>query len=95
MLRNVLQCSCRAAIVISMSTANNSPIWFALDATTGAILAGPTTRRKAGNAAKKAAPQGHGFALTSDAALAHGKADAIQAKAARCAAFQANQPTNA
>ena len=79
-----------------MSTPNNPPIWFALDATTGAILAGPTTRRKAGNAAQKAAPKGHGFGLTDDAALAHGMAADIRAKRARFADFQANnQPTNA
>jgi hypothetical protein len=73
------------------ANANTQPIWFAIDSTTGDILAGPTTRRKAQNLGRLAAPKGSGVGVTSDAAAAHGRKAKIEASRARSAAFFAQQ----
>jgi len=69
------------------TTANTQPIWFAMNSTTGDILAGPTTRRKALNLGRTLCPKGAGVGVTSDAASAHGKKAKIEASRARSAAF--------
>jgi hypothetical protein len=77
-------------------TLNMQPVWWAIDATTGEILAGPTTRRKASNLGRTADTNRHGVAVTSDKRAAHQRKAKIEASRARSVAFftTCTPPTN-